>query len=187
MNLTENGKVIERIHTEAFGNGAAVKGKTLRAVGIHQARFRIERMFMNKQLFIGIKWFQVEHCGMRYDDVATVQRDYYNGRTICGRTPASGWFGNNSIGMYGNIYDGTKPAPSGYDSAYEQYYTTNDVVTLTINCEEATLILKNERTQKEYRMVLDVFKNLDSRLPWILYVNLYYPGDKLRLLPPSDS
>jgi hypothetical protein len=64
---------------------------------------------------------------------------------------------------------------------------TNDVITLTMNCEGGTLTLKNERTNKEYHMFIDDHQNAFGRLPWKLYINLYYPGDKIRLLPLEDD
>ncbi|CAF1625636.1 unnamed protein product [Rotaria magnacalcarata] len=100
--------------------------------------------------------------------------------------PATGWLGNNSSAMHG-IKDGSfNSAGPDYTGNYEQCYITNDIVTLTVNCEEATLTLKNERTNKQYQMFINDHQNCNSRLPWIIYINLYYPGDKIRFLPFED-
>lgn len=180
--MTENFKVAERNHTSSYGFGASVRGVTLKAVGIHRIRLRIERMYTNRQLFIGILSSTVPTCLTSYDEVIPI----YSSSSTCSRAPASGWFGNNSIAVHGTSYSSTTPT-TAYTGSYEQYYITNDIITLTINCEEATLTLKNERTNNEYQIFIDDRNAHYSRLPWLLYINLYYPGDKIRLLPLTDN
>ncbi|CAF3345621.1 unnamed protein product [Rotaria socialis] len=181
IHLTENAQVAERDHMSSFYKGAAVRGSKPRSVGIYRVRFLIERMYLNRKLFIGVQSSTVSQCtyNMGYEDI-------YESTANCYYTPATGWFGNNSIAMHGRGYDSSTSAGPDYTGNYEQYYITNDIVTLIINCEEATLTLKNERTNKEYQMFINDHKSYYSRLPWIIYINLYYPGDKIRLLPLED-
>ncbi|CAF0841861.1 unnamed protein product [Didymodactylos carnosus] len=192
INVTENGTVVERNQDATYGPGAGARGAILRSVGIHRVRFRIERMYLSRRLFIGVysphalthPLFPSQTC--RYADYDEIAALHYDGGWKC-YTQASGWFANDSIAVRGNTYDHSNPAGPTYTSNYEQYYMTNDVITLTMNCEEGTLTLKNERTNKEYHMFIDDVQNDVGRLPWKLYINLYYPGDKIRLLSSEDD
>jgi hypothetical protein len=189
--VTENGTVAERNHNASYGPGAGARGATLRSVGIHRVRFLIERMYLNRRLFVGVyspnSLYPINACYIaNYNEIA-VERYSSAGSGMFCYTPASGWFGNDSIAVRGSTYDRSKPAAPAYTSNYEQYYMTNDVITLTMNCEGGTLTLKNERTNKEYHMFIDDHQNAFGRLPWKLYINLYYPGDKIRLLPLEDD
>ncbi|CAF3917331.1 unnamed protein product [Rotaria sp. Silwood1] len=174
----------------SYGPGAGATGATLRAVGIHQVRFRIERMYLNRKLFIGVYSPNAQNALLSlykcrafiYDEIAMPTYSQAECYTL-----ASGWFGNDSIAVRGVIYDSSNPTVSEYTSNYEQYYMTNDVVTLTMNCEEGTLTLKNERTNKEYHLFIDDVNTAWAQLPWQLYINLYYPGDKIKLLPLEDN
>ena len=174
--ITEEAQVAERAHTAYYLNGAAIRGSVMRAVGVHYIRIRVERMFMNRELFIGIQgYLDTSLCSSHpFDNIDT---------SGCGTVRASGWFGNNSIAIFGKRYSSSNPTSTYLTGTYEQFYTTNDIVLLTINCEDATLTLKNERTEKEYRMSVDHGQNHYGKLPWMLHVNLFYPGDKVRLLP----
>ncbi|CAM4838480.1 unnamed protein product [Rotaria magnacalcarata] len=190
INVTENGTVAERNHNASYGPGASAGGATLRSVGIHRVRFHIERMYLNRQLFIGVYSPNARNssdtCHYNYQNeigIDSITSGWYRN---C-RTPASGWFGNDTIAVRGTQYYNSNPAGSAYTGGYEQYYMTNDVITLTMNCEEGTLTLKNERTNKEYHMFIDDLHNPLAQLPWKLYINLYYPGDKIRLLPLEDD
>ena len=187
--MTENETVAERDHNGSYGPGAGARGATLRSVGIYRVRFRIERMYLNRKLFIGVYSPNAppppSFCAIpNYNEVAV--SSYHSLNWYC-YTPASGWFGNDLLAVRGNTYSSSNQAGSSYTSDYEQYYMTNDIITLTMNCEEATLTLKNERTNKEYHMFIDDVHNDLGRLPWKLYINLYYPGDKIRLLPLEDD
>ena len=192
--MGENGTVAERNHTAAYGDGAAARGEILRSVGIHQVRFRIDRMYLNRKLFIGVyspNYLLKPHpdcIGDMYQNEIFYIRSIFGGmgKKTCG-IPASGWFGNDSIAIHGTTYDSNQQAGSEYTDNYEQYYITNDVVTLTMNCEEGKLTLKNERTNKEYHMFIDPVHSNLGKLPWRLYINLYYPGDKIRFLPVGDD
>ncbi|UJR24407.1 hypothetical protein I4U23_005784 [Adineta vaga] len=180
IQVTSNSQVAERGHTAQYGNGASVRGTILRTVGIHRIRIQIERMYLNRELFIGIQSISGDSIscpGYNFDNI---------GFTNCATTRASGWFGNNKIAVFGQHYNSGVSSNQYYNETYEQFYITNDIITLIINCEDATLTLQNDRTGKEYRMSVDHGTYSYGKLPWILYINLFYPGDKIRLLSSEN-
>ena len=68
-----------------------------------------------------------------------------------------------------------------YCNAYNKYdsadITENDVIYLTINCDNQILELENERTRKKYSIPIDIQM---CQFPWQLAIGLYYGGDRVR-------
>ncbi|CAF3388530.1 unnamed protein product [Rotaria sp. Silwood2] len=131
-----------------------VRSKGEYSGGIHKIQMKIEQ-YSNGFLFFGIS--------------SKSARMQYNSCTL----PSSyGWTaGKNAVYINGQCFNN-----------YEEYasdYKLNDTVELELDCYRRLIRIRNDRSNKQYELPIDLQK---CPFPWILNINLQNNGDRLRIV-----
>jgi hypothetical protein len=130
-----------------------ILGERLYSQGRQAVRFKIE--FKDQyDIFFGCVSSQVVNDQIHYSSMASV-----------------GWFGCNQIYHHGKINI------KGYDSSKIR---TNDVLSLTFDCEKQEIELYHERKNETYKLQIDIKK---APFPWQILVVLCCPNECVRILP----
>ncbi|CAF3574906.1 unnamed protein product [Rotaria sp. Silwood1] len=128
-----------------------IRGKKEYISGQHILRFQIERLFGNLWIFFGI-----------ISKFESMQLYSHN-------SPSSyGWTTNNQI------YVGGQCRCEQTSNAIE-----NDTVTLSIDCDQRRIMLKNERTNCVMQLSIDTTL---CPFPWQFHLNLYDSLTRVRIL-----
>ena len=151
VRILENGCVAE--------NGIAghheIRGSIKYSTGIHKIRLRIEKMAHNHWMFLGI-----------ISQNTVMQNSSY------WSTSAYGW-AKNPTQVFLNGKNNL-----GYNN-YDADIDENDIIHLTLNCDNRMIELENDRTKKKYSIPIDLN---NCPFPWQLHVNLYSSNDRIRIL-----
>jgi hypothetical protein len=150
--LEEEGTVVK--HTDRNYEYVYILGERLYVQGRQTVRFKIEYEENVYNMFFG--------C---VSSKATDEEIHF-----C--SPVSvGWFGYNELFYHGN------PCQNIYDS---NEIKTNDILSLTLDCEKQQIELYHERENKIYTLQVDIRK---ANFPWRLLVVLCHPNNCVRILP----
>ncbi|CAF1183377.1 unnamed protein product [Adineta ricciae] len=133
---------------------AVVRGSDEYSRGKHRFRFRIESFNNNKWIFFGI----ISHKTTLQAHTWAVPTCY-------------GWGGQDSVILNCAMHSRF----NGYNCDFE----LNDTIELTLDCDQQMISIMNQRTQCNYSMKVDVKK---CPFPWHFVLNLFYPGDQVRIL-----
>lgn len=135
---------------------AEVRSKGEYSRGIHTIQLKIEN-YSNGALFFGVV------------SKSTPMQNYsYN------TAPSCGWLAgvNNTVYIHGQ-------ASNNYNG-YVSDFKVNDIVELEIDCYRRCIKMKNNRTNKQYELPIDLAK---CPFPWLFDVNFSTYGDRIRIVP----
>ncbi|CAF1407330.1 unnamed protein product [Adineta ricciae] len=152
VKILANGSVVE--HSGATGN-AEVRGFAAYSHGVYKISLKIERMTNNYWMLWGI-----------ISQNTSMQVSSYSSKS------SYGW-AKNQKQVYLNGENN-----NGYND-YDGDVCENDVLYLTLNCDERYIQLENERTKKKYTIPIDLTK---CPFPWQLHINLYSANDRISIL-----
>jgi hypothetical protein len=150
VRIKENGQVAVRDGTLS---PTEVRGKNEYRSGRHEIRVRIEES-SGTWMFLGI------------NSKVTPLRCYSHTRKS-----AYGWSSNNYIWLKGSEQLNI--------SNPRIEMKMNDVITLTLDCDNRKISMLNERTKAEHELIVDIN---NCPFPWQLHLNLYEPQDSVRIL-----
>jgi hypothetical protein len=135
--------------------GAEIRGKNEYQIGSHTIRVRVEQLIQNGWIAFGI-----------ISKSESTQNNSYT-------APSSyGWSNQNQIYIGGQ---------STNEETIE--IIQNDIVELSIDCDQQKIELKNERSDRIMELSIDTDK---SPLPWQYYINLRAANTHVQILNPSD-
>jgi len=150
VRIKENGQVAVRDGTLS---PTEVRGKNEYRSGRHEIRLRIEES-SGTWMFLGI------------NSKITPLRCYSHTRKS-----AYGWSSNNYIWLKGSEQlNMSNPRIE---------MKMNDMITLTLDCDNRKISMLNERTKAEHELIVDIN---NCPFPWQLHLNLYEPQDSVRIL-----
>lgn len=138
---------------------ASIRGHNQYSHGTHQLFFRIENMTPNQSMFFGI-FSKQSSLG---------QRAYLN-------PSANGWTGYNNVYINGK----SQAVLNGYINDMK----TNDLVELTLDCTNQTLIFWHSRQTYKIKLPIDV---RTCPFPWQFLLSCRSGHDCVRILPSSVS
>lgn len=127
-------------------------GENLYHFGVHHIRFRIENKSRDN-FFFGI---------------VTSSQDIE--ARIFEKSSANGWWGSGNSVLNG-VYR---------DFSAINDLQTEDVINLTLDCDNKIIRLKNDRTNIPVQLSIDMTQ---CPFPWRIAISLSQPGDILRILP----
>jgi hypothetical protein len=131
-----------------------ILGKRLYSQGRHVIRFKIEYNENQYNIFFGCISSRVTNKGINYSSPTS-----------------AGWFGCNEIYRHAKI---------NYNSYDSSQFRTNDVLSLTFDCEKHQIELYHERKNKTYTLQIDIEK---APFPWRILVVLCRPDNCITILP----
>jgi hypothetical protein len=151
VKVLEEGTAIR--HMGISGDYVHVLGERLYSQGREVVRFRIRYEKTTYNSFFG--------C---------ISSRVINDKASFCSSISAGWFGHNQIYHQGDIID------NGYDSTEIR---TNDVLSVTFDCENRKIELHHERTNKTNKLQIDVVK---APFPWRLLVVLCHSDDWVKII-----
>jgi hypothetical protein len=155
VTITDGGLLIK--HTGPNLTYAHILGEQLYSEGRQTIRFKIEQSQTPYKIFFGCVSSQI------------------NLDKIHSKSPfIAGWFGHNEVYQHGLC--NTNMHMHGYDS---NKIETDDVISLTFDCDQKQIELYPERTKKIHELSMDLDK---IPLPWQLLVILTYENDCVKIL-----
>ena len=149
--IKDEGKLI--VNSGANGYGT-VRSQGEYSVGKHRFRLKIDHTGSQKWNMIGI-----------VSKTVAIQPTPFN------TLSAFGWLANNFVCTNGKVHADAQ----GYKCDWEK----NDVLELTLDCQQNSIRSTNERTRSTHELKID--PNL-CPFPWQVHVGLYYAKDRIRLL-----
>jgi hypothetical protein len=144
-------------HNGPHSTFAYILGEQLYSQGRHTVRFRIKQRQIPYNIFFGCISSKVNLSKIHYDSDLV-----------------AGWFGYNEVHQHGT--SSTNAQMHGYDS---NKIETDDVLSLTFDCDEKQIELYPERTKKIHELPVDINK---APFPWQLLVVLTYGNDCVSIL-----
>jgi hypothetical protein len=156
IKILDNGQLI--LHDSTTSDGS-IRGLHEYSRGKHQLYFRIEYMSSNPWIFFGII-----SKSASFD-----QKAYLN-------SSAHGWTGYNNVYINGK----SMPVVNGYLNDMK----VNDLVELTIDCNNQTIILWHSRQTYKTKLPIDIQA---CPFPWQFIITCRNSHDSVRLLPLSMS
>jgi len=141
-------------HTGDYREYVYILGEQLYSQSRHVIRFKIEYEDDVYNIFFGCISSQATNKEIKFSSSA-----------------ATGWFGYNEAYQNGIVDE------SHYDS---DTIKTNDILSLTFDCEKYQIELCHERKNKTYTLQIDIEK---APFPWRLLVVLDHFNDCVRILP----
>ena len=151
IEILEDGFVAQKSTQSA---DSEVRGFKKYTTGIHKISLKIEKMTYNNWMLWGII------------SQNTVMQNY-----SYSSTSAYGWAKSNQVYLNGK-------GNQGYNN-YDADIVENDIIHLTLNCDNRMIELENDRTKKKYSIPIDLN---NCPFPWQLHVNLYSSNDRIRIL-----
>ncbi|CAF3607929.1 unnamed protein product [Rotaria socialis] len=154
--IENNGTIIKHIGPDL--DVAHIIGKKFYSHGRHTARFKIQQLTRPYSIFFGCISSSVVPEVLTYKSSSVV-----------------GWFGYNEIYQHG-VWNNNANV-HGYDS-YQ--FDRNDVVNLTLDCDQQRLELFHERFNKTHKLSVDIDQ---APFPWQILVVLTHEDDCVKILP----
>jgi len=141
---------------DIFGGHTEIRGKNEYFNGRYKIDFRIEEFPVKGWIFFGI--------------VSKSQRMQYNSYSL---SSSYGWATGNYSFIAGQLIN-------------EQTYDViqNDIITLWIDCYQQKIQIKNQRTNRQMELSIDINK---CPFPWLFHINLSRTPNRIRIIPSSDS
>jgi hypothetical protein len=149
--IEREGTVIR--HVGARGDHLHILGKQLYSQGRQVVQFRVGCEEALYNAFLGCTSSQSNNNKLHYASLTS-----------------AGWFGRNEIYRHGVI---------NYKDYDSNEIRTNDVLSVTFDCENRQIELCHERTNKTNKIPIDIGK---APFPWRLLVVLYLPNDWIRII-----
>jgi hypothetical protein len=134
-----------------------ILGELFYSQGRQTIRFKIEQSQIPYNIFFGCISSQINSNKIHYQSPLI-----------------AGWFGHNEVYQQGLC--NTNVQMNGYDS---HKIETDDVLSLTFDCDQKQLEFYPERTKKIHELPVDIDK---APFPWQLLVILTYENDCVRIL-----
>ncbi|CAF1207158.1 unnamed protein product [Rotaria sordida] len=125
--------------------------------GCHTLKFKIEHSTSSYSTFIGI-------CS---SDINLRQIMYH-------LTVVVGWFNTTEVWQHGRCIRNTK-----FQGSKNDEIKTNDIIQLTIDCENKQIELFHERTNKKHTVIVD---SNQTPLPWKILLALRRKNDCVKIL-----
>ncbi|CAM4790087.1 unnamed protein product [Rotaria magnacalcarata] len=152
IQIQENGQLITHGNSNAH---APVRGNGEYSSGQHLFRFKIENIGTS------VNWILFAIVSK----IAPIEQYSYKTATTYG------WAGGNQVYLNGDCNNDF----NGYKTDME----TNHTLEFMIDCDRRKIRLKNEQTQSEYELDIDIIK---CPFPWQISLDVYHSGTRLRLL-----
>ena len=152
VKLEDDGMVAR--HLDQDWNYVHILGEGLYSKGRQTVRFKVEFEHGVYNTFLGCISYRMINDKINFSSL-----------------PSAGWFGCNQIYHHG------KTILDGYDSSQ---FKTNDISSLTFDCDQQQIELCHEHQKKTYKLKIDTAK---APLPWRLLVVLCRPNDCIGILP----
>ncbi len=154
IRLQEDGKVVVY---EGSGGYKEIRGKTKYQFGCHQIHILIEHP-RNLWTFLGIN-----------SESTALQSASYKAPSAYGWCSGKFIYTKGQCGLDFSIFP---------NNLIEM--KSNDVITLTFDCDNHKISMTNSRTKAKHNLTVDIHS---CRLPWQLHVILREPKSRVRILP----
>ncbi|CAF2689951.1 unnamed protein product [Rotaria sp. Silwood2] len=151
LTIKNDGQVVE--HGPSVCH-ASIRGSDEYSSGQHRFLFKIESYNINKWIFFGV----ISHTAKMQSNTWAISSSY-------------GWGGQDCTILNCAMHSGL----DGYSCDFE----LNDIIELLLDCDNRTIRLTNQRTQRTHTMNIDLVK---CPFPWHFHLNLFYPNDRVRIL-----
>jgi hypothetical protein len=153
--LDEKGFVARHVGSYRF---AECRGTNVYSSGINRIALKLKHQAAEKyNTFIGIIW-----------SGTPMQEKSFESST------AYGWAGHKQVYL-----KGVQAPIQGY-GGYDSDMCVHDTVDITLNCQLGLISLFNYRTRRIYEIEVDLKEGCP--LPWQLHINLYGPGDRMKII-----
>jgi hypothetical protein len=132
-----------------------ILGQQLYSQGRHMIRFKLEQSSRPDDIYFGCISSHLTDDQIRHDSSFAV-----------------GWFGDMVLYQHSVHFKGAQ--------SQDSKLKTNDIVCLTLDCDNEQIELFHERTNKTYEAQVNIDK---SPFPWHFLIALLYKNDCVRILP----
>lgn len=149
--IKDEGKLIANTGSNGYGT---VRSKGEYSTGKHRFRFKIEQTTIHKWNLIGI-----------------VSKNTPLRATAFNTPTTFGWISNDFVCLNGKVH-------ADYND-YKSDMEKNDIIELSIDCNQRTIRVTNERTHSTHELHVDI---VQCPFPWQIQLGLYYSKDRIRLL-----